>query len=512
MTTPEIRNAILTAAGDAADELNRLEGDVARQTVRAELAEADVARQGEVIGTLQAEVADLTKQLASSTQEPIVPTRFPASTLNAMLDGILTRLNGGTIEAWTGAPPSVIGDAPAGTKLTAYAIPNPAAAGPAAGGVGSIDCAPNLTATAVASGDVGFVRILNAASEVRYDATAGLTGSGAEVEMASLTFTNDSAAPAITSAQLRFGLTAPPTPPATTFRVGVDWNDNNASFPSYYTDWKVARCYNLGAAYDAIADWPNVEVIALSDKNQVSVAGLSTSANNLRNWLIGWYEGTGHASRDSILIDVVTMNEIDKHYQTGTLPANVITTMQLCYDVVHEELPGGGRRFPNVRLGVDMTVFNLQSKGTGPRLKPLAPYCDFFGSSGYPPGRSADPVVWTPYANYIPVMVNTCADWGVSNFVIWEVGSPIDHSYDDGSPNFGGTTDWTVRPNYFTGGGSWVGYLQDIKNRCDALGIAFDYAIYWNRQDNPDIPNPFKHDRGQAPNDLATRWHDFVMP
>jgi hypothetical protein len=75
-------------------------------------------------------------------------------------------------------------------------------------------------------------------------------------------------------------------------------------------------------------------------------------------------------------------------------------------------------------------------------------------------------------------------------------------------------------------GENMLGQLQYMYNLCDANGIIMREQCYWNRQDNPDIPNAFWHDHPTAVTangytfpahstmpdvyDMAKAWHDWV--
>lgn len=311
--------------------------------------------------------------------------------------------------------------------------------------------------------------------------------------------------------------TGPVTPPPTwpLPNIGVDYSTASPSpEPWYYTDWGVVRVYQASQLSAALTRFPNVKAIALTDDPNWPRAGGAAVAASLRSALEGFYYSAGvyRTDRAGIQIRVANGNEVDREYMTGSLPTAVINTWAQMWAVVHELNGDGSRRYPMARMGVDLTVTQINSGGSGPRFKAIAPYCDFLASSLYPPGRSADPVVWNAYSAYLDGPLNVLADWNatypnVAEMDCWEVGSPIDHAFDvTGLPNCcGGTTDWTIRPAYMEG------HIQYLYDGCKDREVPLANWIYWNRMDNDDIPNPLKHDRAQAPNDTATRIHDYAI-
>lgn len=306
--------------------------------------------------------------------------------------------------------------------------------------------------------------------------------------------------------------------------------------PMYFTDWPATRVYRIS---DAISSFnlTGPRVIAVTDDPNVSRSSGAAGATAVRNMLINFYEGSGSAARQNCEIHWANGNEVDNEYQTGTLPQNVIDTWRLMYDAIHEESSPGVRRFPKASMWVDLTNYNVRTRGSGVRFKAIAPYVDGVAASLYNPGRQQDPIVWSAYDDYVLPVVQAAADWHETYpdraymFAAWEVGTPIDHATDAGGPNNLGTTNWSIRPRYFCGGrasgptapsttqpmgSNYEGLYNNIYRRCDEYGLQCRELLYWNQQSNVSIPNPFKHDRigvstnpGPAP-DLVTALHAWT--
>lgn len=312
----------------------------------------------------------------------------------------------------------------------------------------------------------------------------------------------------------------PPPPPNPPPVMGVDYSTTAPVEPNYYTDWQAQRVYRASYLSAVMAAYPNTKIIGLTDDANWNPEGGAATASQVRSALEGFYYSGGvyRSDRADVEIHVANGNEVDRDYKSAsypTLPTALINTWSAMYNVVHELNGDGSRRYPMAMMGVDLTVGNVNTDSSGVRFKAIAPYCDFFGCSLYPPGRSADPVVWTPYSSFLDGPLNAAKDWkdtypNMKHFACWEVGSPIDAAKDDGTPNgWGQITDWTKRPAYFKG------FMDYVYAGCNARGLWFREALYWNRQDNPDIPNQLKHDRyGLAqttvPIDTVTVWHDYT--
>lgn len=216
-----------------------------------------------------------------------------------------------------------------------------------------------------------------------------------------------------------------------------------------------------------------------------------------------------------------TDNETDRGANPNAL---YFTCIQLCRDAIWTLNPGGGRRYPRARMGIDLTQNNIRNNGSGPMYKPAARYLDFVASSMYPPGRqghtaegtATDNIVWSSYAQYIDGVIAMVQDWmltggatggpsPITSFATWEFGIPIDHPYrDSNSDGFSGEptdlTNFTIRPRYLAGGidstgKDWTGFLQYLHDGLDGIGCIMREQLYWSQQSNPEIPNPFWHDQ-----------------
>ncbi|MCB9377004.1 MAG: hypothetical protein H6515_14210 [Microthrixaceae bacterium] len=288
--------------------------------------------------------------------------------------------------------------------------------------------------------------------------------------------------------------------------IGVDYSTADTPEPWYFTDWEAVRMYRFSYYSGVLTRFPDTKYLGVTDAANFSTTGGSAAAATLRSNLETFYYGSGSAGRADIIYTFAPQNETDKNYQSGTLPTALINTYAACQAVVHELNGDGSRRYPNARLTVDMTINNITNFASGPRFKAIAPYLDEVSSSLYPPGRQADPPVFNA-PSYLDPFLAMVADWSTSypnikEVSCWEIGSPIDHTGDNGEPNVGGTTDWTKRPGYHA---SLIDYLYTGVN---ALGLNYRAHIYWNRQDNPLIPNQLKHDR--YPDAQTTTAYDTV--
>lgn len=309
--------------------------------------------------------------------------------------------------------------------------------------------------------------------------------------------------------------------------MGVPNNDEFGRL--FYTQWDAVRTYDFS---NAIADFNlmNPRVIGLTTTNAGFVSGGASSATALRNFLEQfYYTSAGFAGRQNCEIHFAMDNETDRGYTTGSLPASYINTQALCYDVVHT-ITGGTRRYPKASMWVDMTQRQIRANGAGPRFKPIAQYLDGMASSMYPPGRSQDPVIFTPYATYCDDVFTTLADWRATGgpggtslanqltmFATWEWGIPIDHAL-KGTGNGQATalTNYTIRPRYATGGvdstnHDWKGFLQYTLDALDAMGVSMREQIYWNQQSDPDMPNYLWRDAQPLANpDTEHAWHNWT--
>lgn len=295
------------------------------------------------------------------------------------------------------------------------------------------------------------------------------------------------------------------TPSASVPVIGVN---TQSAEPNYYSTWPVARVYRLSHAATAVANY-GCQIVAVTDDPNVSRSGGAAAATQLRNALEAFYYGSGSAARQNVEYHFANGNEVDREFTSGSLPAAVVDTWRRMYDVVHERKADGTRRYPKASMWVDMTTWQVRTAGAGQRFKAIAPYLDGVAASLYPPGREADPVVFNPYHEFVDPVIVMTLDWrasypNVQEFACWEFGIPFDHSGDNGEPNVGGTTDWTIRPAYVRG------FLDYLHRRGRETGLRVREVCYWNEQSNPDIPNPFKHDRGRSTPDTVTAWRTWA--
>lgn len=325
-------------------------------------------------------------------------------------------------------------------------------------------------------------------------------------------------------------------PPAVVHDPVVGTNTPNGNDPYYFTDWPAARAYKLSDAVPTF-NLTLPRVLAVTSDQTVARNSGAAGATQLRNALISFYEGSGSAARANCEYHWANGNEVDNEYTSGNLPQDVIDTWAAMYAVIHEELSPGVRRFPLASMWVDLTNYNVRTRGSGVRFKAIAPYVDGVAASLYNPGRQKDPIIWNDYDDYVLPVVQAAADWHQTYpdraymFAAWEMGTPIDHATDAGLPNNLGTTNWSIRPRYFCGGrasgptapsttqpmgSNYEGLLNNIYRRCDEYGLQCRELLYWNQQSDPSIPNPFKHDRigvssnpGPAP-DLVTAFHNWT--
>lgn len=105
--------------------------------------------------------------------------RIKESIRNSMLSVISAAADAGsgpsTIEIRTGAQPANADAAATGTLLVTFTCEDPAYASPAAG-VMDLDAAPDLTATAAASGTAGWGRVKDSAGNTVWDGAVAATG------------------------------------------------------------------------------------------------------------------------------------------------------------------------------------------------------------------------------------------------------------------------------------------------------------------------------------------------
>lgn len=304
--------------------------------------------------------------------------------------------------------------------------------------------------------------------------------------------------------------------------------DNNQANTLRIQSWPAARVYDFSGAQGTVTKW-GCRVIGLTD-SATSPQGGQASANAVKNFLEGfYYTSSGAPQNSNVEIHFGHGNEIakDAGYTSGTLPPAFIETYRLTRIAIDTLNSDGTKRYPMASLWVDMTAYQIKANGAGPRFKAIAPYLDGMACSVYPPGRQSQPPVFTPYADYAGLVMDVIEDWhstypNCKAFATWEVGIPIDHANQAGQvkvlPNGEPTaqTNITIRPRYLTGGvdsagTDWLGLLQYIYNRCDAMGVAMREQLYWNQQSNVVIPNRLLHDQQPRTSpDTETAWHNWT--
>lgn len=346
----------------------------------------------------------------------------------------------------------------------------------------------------------------------------------------------------------------PPTTPV----APVQGTNPASPEPLYGYVPQAKRLYRLNLALSHAT--PGTKQVHVTDDPALPATGGAANATVLRNALIAFYEGSGSAARRAIEYHFAGRNEIFNEYQTGDLPPAVVDTFRRYRDVIYETVPTaarlnrtkrgavrvrnvgrrvvrkaalalpGDRRWPNASLWLNGTTWTVTNGTAASRWKPVAVYIDGVCMSEYPPRREAPPD-FPPYSEYFDAVLAMMIDWrntypNVKMYAIWETGIPIHRSFPNGSPNNGGTTNWTRRPRYFCGGRDSGGINHEgVYNyawRRFAVENGFIYKAndYWNEQSNPEIPNPFKHDRyGVAQNvtqdDLISAhfaWNPYTKP
>lgn len=330
------------------------------------------------------------------------------------------------------------------------------------------------------------------------------------------------------------------TLPASVLTHDPAMGSSYADEPAPYTTSAAARVYRVNNVASTISAH-NCRVISLTDTT-IDYVGGAASAAKLENFLENfYYTSTGAVRTDNAHIEIhwANGNEVDGEWQSGAVPEAWFTTCKLMSEVIRKTNSNGTRRYPKASMWVNMTQYNIRTNGAGTRYKKVAQYLDGFSSSMYPPGRQQDPVVWTPYADYSKIVLDTCKDWmdtggpgggrsNITQFATWEIGMPIDHadkSSGNITPPAGGIsatngqptsrTNITIRPRYFAGGidsdgKDWKGFLQYIYEECNARGIIMREQLYWNQQSNPIIPNQLKHDSNRTTPNTGNAWNDWV--
>jgi len=106
--------------------------------------------------------------------------RKAIATRNAKLDAQTARYNGGTLNWYTGAIPATPDSPATGTLLATNSCANPAFS-PAANGVATYN--PDTPNTQVATGNIGYCRVLDSGGAVVADLDVTLTGGGGAIEV-----------------------------------------------------------------------------------------------------------------------------------------------------------------------------------------------------------------------------------------------------------------------------------------------------------------------------------------
>lgn len=190
-------------------------------------------------------------------------------------------------------------------------------------------------------------------------------------------------------------LTVTNTPPPSTLPIsGVSDSDENHGGTQ---NWKAVRVYSGNNATTAPTRFTGVQQLGVTITGSIYTSP-STAETAVRNFLNGFYNGT--ASRANVKVYIANGNEFGDKVLYSNI-ANFISTCQRMYQVIHEEISPGVRRWPLAYFGLDPTHNQEQQAGRpSPQaignpmnvymdeiFDPLAPYLDFIAWSAYPPGR-----------------------------------------------------------------------------------------------------------------------------
>lgn len=327
--------------------------------------------------------------------------------------------------------------------------------------------------------------------------------------------------------------------------------------PAYRSQIDAVRVYDFVDTIDRFNTY-SPRVIAVTDGRTGSKTA-NWAPGDFEADLIRFYEGAGSAARQNCEYHFAIGNEADKDgvgYTSGSLPQGYIDNYAACWDVVNQTKSGGGRRFPNAFMMVDMTGNNLRTAGSGPRFKPIARYIHGMANSCYPAGRTIqvgnelieyDPAgyptgsLWTgnsrnAYSYYLDPVFSALRDWRrtggpggssladqITMFACWEFGIPIHHSLDGNAGPWvrggavGIATDLTQKPRYIAGGAkttgpaneqyNFKGFLNYVADKCAAEDVSMREMLYWNQQSNPAIPNKFQADHALTDPDSQDAWY-----
>lgn len=116
--------------------------------------------------------------------------RVAVAARNAGLDAIFDRANAGaaagTVEFRTGSQPATADTAVSGTLLVTFTLADPAFSA-ASAGVKDLDADPDLSATAAATGTVGWARCKDSDGNTVFDGTVGTSGTDWIINSTSIT-------------------------------------------------------------------------------------------------------------------------------------------------------------------------------------------------------------------------------------------------------------------------------------------------------------------------------------
>ena len=116
--------------------------------------------------------------------------RVATTARNAGLDAKYDRVNAGagpgTITYYTGSQPATADSATSATALVTFTLADPAFA-PADGGVKDLDADPDLSATAAATGTVGWARCKDSDGNTIFDGSVGTSGTDFIINSTSIT-------------------------------------------------------------------------------------------------------------------------------------------------------------------------------------------------------------------------------------------------------------------------------------------------------------------------------------
>lgn len=337
--------------------------------------------------------------------------------------------------------------------------------------------------------------------------------------------------------------------------MGVSNSDENHGG---YANWQAWRVYTLSHGESVSAVNAGALVIGLtanrSSGGSPTIGGTTGAANakqSLTDYLEWFYYGQDSELRANTEVHFATDNETDNNFGASALPQAYIDCVAACREATRTVNPGTSvRRYPKASLWIDFTHSNIASATKANNFKVVARYLDGIACSMYPRGRDLDKhpgVEWTAYGITIDPVMAVVDSYrrtggagggpsGIDGFATWEVGMPIDHATNintlggnNGEPT--AATRFSIRPRYFCGGvdeanTNWLGFLQYIYNKLDAIGCPMREQIYWDQQNNVQIPNPMWHDQRnrawvatdnpsktgsiRADPDLATAWKNWA--